>query len=847
MGSASSLLDENKSNYIKGQVDEKFKEFAPIYRKQYSLAYLSQIQNELEQRKEEQTHLLKQRASPEPGKVLYEEHVLCFYGSRKWKDRYIVVRANYVLECYESYKRFLKGSPPQHRLMPTGGTILTTEEKYMEMINQCCPCTNNRQDDFAPRVADMPGEFPVYLRLPYRRDFYFCFRDEDAQVDFISILSDCVRHQNKDFLKKKTCEVKAFLKAIQLYRQEKGQYESWDMLIGSDVRGLANLFMEDSMPFLEKELEPCLKSKRADKRRVWFATVEATYFLLQEHLFGRMKTLKQQCQEMVKQQDGLMRSHMDQITSSRAFLESKLRAMVTEPATKYCTEQVQPFLPAILEEVMGPISQGFTEARDLSESMMEQLCQDFQDVEQKEELRQALFKMSRANFQSSYEKVNGLADHVQELQQTFNYCIKGLVDSTQTELKQLMENTEYTFELLVRKALEDPSASLSMAMLKASNRVLKQFDYDSSTVRKRILQEALINITLPSIKKHLAPSFKEELPKFEQYIFADYTNFINVENVYEDIIQEILEKDVSMVVKEAASKKKFNLFSESKYNFSMSSLSFTPPGSAPSSPGHLNTSSSLRTPMPPSPLLGNPLTANQSVTVHASERGALNQALPIMGKINKGENKTLSDDVFVTDETSTLETSAVTKPELTTNAMEALFSSTPIIKVTEAGKSAGSSNLPTGDDATSSDFANEPTVVVNPICMKTSGSTDEPVETEDNSEEMTEDSSNDSVRIKPLIHVESTYPNSVCLSIQDAEDRDIYKEITGKQIMDLSEKASESQSLPNLEDEPRPLDCVKEIRDLVVEVIEIEDVVQTSKDNGEKAQVQMFNEQDAVV
>ncbi len=25
------------------------------------------------------------------------------------------------------------------------------------------------------------------------------------------------------------------------------------------------------MPFLEKELEPCLKSKRADKRRVWFA------------------------------------------------------------------------------------------------------------------------------------------------------------------------------------------------------------------------------------------------------------------------------------------------------------------------------------------------------------------------------------------------------------------------------------------------------------------------------------------------------------------------------------------------------------------------------------------------
>ncbi len=45
------------------------------------------------------------QATPEPGRVLYEENVQCFDdSSRKWKDRYIVIRANYVLECYESYK-----------------------------------------------------------------------------------------------------------------------------------------------------------------------------------------------------------------------------------------------------------------------------------------------------------------------------------------------------------------------------------------------------------------------------------------------------------------------------------------------------------------------------------------------------------------------------------------------------------------------------------------------------------------------------------------------------------------------------------------------------------------------
>lgn len=39
-----------------------------------------------------------------------------------------------------------------------------------------------------------------------------------------------------DFLKKKTYEVQAFIKAVQLYRQDKGYYEPWDMLIGNDVQ-----------------------------------------------------------------------------------------------------------------------------------------------------------------------------------------------------------------------------------------------------------------------------------------------------------------------------------------------------------------------------------------------------------------------------------------------------------------------------------------------------------------------------------------------------------------------------------------------------------------------------------
>lgn len=53
------------------------------------------------------------------------------------------------------------------------------------------------KEDVAPPLAAMPGPFPLYLRLPYRRDCYFCFKQEAKRRGFASVLSDCIRHQNQ--------------------------------------------------------------------------------------------------------------------------------------------------------------------------------------------------------------------------------------------------------------------------------------------------------------------------------------------------------------------------------------------------------------------------------------------------------------------------------------------------------------------------------------------------------------------------------------------------------------------------------------------------------------------------
>ncbi|XP_038854728.1 protein Niban 1 [Salvelinus namaycush] len=573
--SPSSLLDEHGSNYIRGCAEAELKEFGPHYRTQYSVVFFSQVQDELQQPKEKIKQLLKQRGPPEAGEVLYEEQVLHFEATR-WEERYVVVRGNYCLECHSSFETFVKGVPPRHKLLPTGGTVLTTEEKYMAMVDKCFPVseTNNVNEKFAPPIIGMPGQFPVYLRLPYRRDYYFCFRQDARQAEFLSILSDCIRHQNQDFLKKKTVEVQAFLKAVHLYRQEKGSYDSWKMLIGSDVRVLANLVMEELLPSLEKDMLPHLKARKTERKRVWFATVEAAYILVQECLFEGMSALKEECRKAAHQQEVLIRSDMDQILNSRTYLEGKLRASVLEPAEKFCSEGVQPYLASVLEELMGPISSGFQEARLLSDSQMDQLCQDFQEGGVTNELKQALAKLSRPNLLSCYQRINSLHDQLHDLQERFGFSnISSLVHSTQIDLQQLVENAAYTFHLLLYKDIEDNPGNACSAMEKSRHKVLKQYDYDSSTARKRIFHAALVGITLPHIKKTLAPTYKTALQGLKQLIYADYSNFVHVHNIYEGILLQSLDKEVIKVVEEAARLKKHNLFTDTRDFLSQSSSS----------------------------------------------------------------------------------------------------------------------------------------------------------------------------------------------------------------------------------------------------------------------------------
>uniref|UniRef100_A0A8C0IC17 Niban apoptosis regulator 1 n=1 Tax=Bubo bubo TaxID=30461 RepID=A0A8C0IC17_BUBBB len=591
-GEANSILEK----WIWGKTEAVIKNFSPHYRRQYAVAFCKHVQDELEQHRDSQSRFLKTKPPAEAGTVLYEAELLHFAEDlKKWKDRYVVIKNDYTVDCFETKEAYQKGASPKYHVLPAGGKVLTSEEDYNLLSDKHFPDpVGSSEKDVAQAFVQLPREFPVYLWQPFARHSCYCFPEPEAQRQFSAVLGDCVRHSNHDFLKQTTYEVEAFLEAIQFFRQEKGHYGTWEMITGNEKEILSNLVMEELLPNLQTMILPKMKGKRNDRKRAWFGIVEETYGLVQQQVAEGLSTLKDECRDFAKTLEGTIRSDMDQILNSKNFLAGKIKATVSEPAQKCCTENIQPFLTSILEELMGPVSSGFTEVRSLFDKEVNEIIQDFQKTNDITKLKENVDQLMNLPFNSvkmepCYLKVNLLQELLQDLKSRFKvYHIDFVIQRTQNFMQELMENAVYTFEQLFSPSRQADSAKVATTIEKVKLRVLKQYDYDSSTIRKKIFQEALVQITLPTMQKTLASTCKPELQKYEQYIFADYTSVIQVENVYEEILYQTLLEETLKVIKEAAIMKKHNLF-EDNLNLPCESVSSltdlkTPSGSAQTTP-----------------------------------------------------------------------------------------------------------------------------------------------------------------------------------------------------------------------------------------------------------------------
>ncbi|KAF6715366.1 Niban-like protein 1 [Oryzias melastigma] len=562
----SSHLDESRRGMITAQTRDVMKQFGKLYEQQYAVALFNSVRYEIEGGGGTQPQLLH-RKDPLAGHCIFSGSLYQYLEeTRKWRSRFVSVANSYALSLYENQAAHDRGLQSRVTINCAGYKVLSSMEEYMDLINNSLP-------DVKAKVGTSPfikldNKFPLILWHPYARHHCFCVMTEKEQKKWLAVLRDCVRHSNNGLPEDCIVQTPAFTDSVRLYRQAKGHYGTWDMMCGAPPQILANLVMETLHPQLRHVIGPRLKGKMQQRQRNWMLICAAAYKQVLAQTSSQYEALTEACEAQRAQLDARLRTDMDQIITSKEHITNKIRALVLPKAEELLRTSIQPYINSILEALMEPTSRGFSEVRDVFFKELVEISKNSLNGGGKEKVGEQLERLSMLAFhpvkmQSCYEKMEQL--NLEGLQQRFDVSSPSVfISRAQILMREQMDNAVYTFEQLLQQALgAQGQDDVCKSIQKCQDRVLKKYDYDSSTVRKKFFREALLQIIIPYMLQQLAPACTPELPRFQELIFEDLSRFLLVENMYEEVVLQSVTKEIMMAVKEAAVQRKHNLYRDS--------------------------------------------------------------------------------------------------------------------------------------------------------------------------------------------------------------------------------------------------------------------------------------------
>lgn len=562
----SSHLDEGKREIITARTGKVIAEFGRLYEQQYAVALFNKVRFDVEGGGTPQPQLLH-RKIPLENKAIFSGSLFQYLEeNKKWRNHFLSIPDSHDVKYYDSKASHDRLLHPKGTINCAGYKVLTSMEQYLNLISNSLPGVKAKVGSSPFLKCATP--YPLIMWHPYARHYYFCVTTEKEQQKWYMVLQDCVRHSNNGLSDEKKVQTPAFTNAVRLYRQAQGQYGTWEMMCGAPSQILSNLVMEGLLSELRDLISPRLKGKLHERQRNWILISDAVYSLVQAQCQTQYEAVLQKCEANRSSLEASIRTDMDQIITSKEHVTNKIRAVVLPKAEKLLKVSIQPYISSILEALLEPTSRGFFEVREVFFRELVDMSKNVLNEGTKEMVAQHMEKISMLAFHpvkmcSCYEKVMQLS--LEGLDQRFDISSPSVfIQRVQILMREQMDNAVYTFEQILHQSLESQGGEdLCKTIQRCQDRVIKKFDYDSSTVRKCFFREALLQIFIPYILKQLNPCFVSELPRFEELIFEDFSHFILVENIFEEVVLQSVMKDIIMAVKEAAVQRRHNLYRDS--------------------------------------------------------------------------------------------------------------------------------------------------------------------------------------------------------------------------------------------------------------------------------------------
>ncbi|XP_051898116.1 protein Niban 1-like isoform X2 [Pristis pectinata] len=513
----SAQLDNRMRDYLRGRADGLLNDMLPHCRRQYAAAFLTKVWNELEPQASQGTQLLQSKEPKDTDQVISSGYIMQYMeNKKKWKERYFVMKASYNLDCFESKEAHQRGLKPDGSVHLSGYISLSSASDYREMLHQSWPIFN----------------------VLFGRDSF---------------------------------EVRAFLEAVRVYREQKGRYGICDLYLGSETEILSNLVMEDLCPVLESQLIPHIRGAESKRKQTWLKLLGEMYAVVETQVSAEFRALLGENEEQRQRLERTIRPDFNQILAAKKQLMEKIQASLGERVRCFCREQVRPQLGPVQDAVAGSMGAVLGETRRLFSEEVSEVINKVKSGGDTSSLAQVCSQLQvlphhSVQMHHCYKKTEELERYLSKVGPQFTFCgSRFLIQRAQNIVQQLMEDAVYTFQHMVASMQPSIGHPAETSQLLDNTRVLvlKKFGSDSNAAGRQFVQDALLELFLPFVLKTLEPVCKPELPAYEAYLSADDEGVIQIESTYKELVLHIVSEEINKAMKENSTRPKFSLYNES--------------------------------------------------------------------------------------------------------------------------------------------------------------------------------------------------------------------------------------------------------------------------------------------
>ncbi|XP_015425065.1 PREDICTED: niban-like protein 2 [Myotis davidii] len=572
-GRPSSPLDKRQQQHLRDQVEALLRDFLPQYREQLAASVLQQISRELVPQEPAECQLLHSKKLPR-----VREHrgpLSQLWGHPpQWQPVFCVLRGNGHLEWFSHREEYENGGRPLGSAALTGYTVLTSQREYLHLLDTLCPDSSGDHTQEEPDpLLETPVSLPLFLQHPFRRHLCFSAATAEAQRAWRLALQGGIRLRGTVLQRSQAPAARAFLEAVRLYRQHRGHFGHDDMTLGSDAelwRGPEALAVARLSRVAQSDGRGAPTRLRYNVSRTGIRTRPS------RHRFSADPTALEAKPRFSGKWGGAgaqsafrpphpaePRASQDPACGARGKRDPGQclpPSAEVQGALECCLRRrVDAQLPRVTQTLLDMVEAALAAVQTLLAQGMDRLGRHLRGNPSGARLRKEVYSFGEMPWdpelmQACYREAERGRGRLEQLVVQFGFLgARSLVFGAQDLAQQLMADAVATFLQLadqcLTRALDCNQAAQQLE--KVRGRVLKKFQSDSGSARRRFVRGWQLCIFLPFVLSQLEPRCKAELLELEGDVLAVGSPALTIEGIYEDVIRGVLRQRIDGELKKA--------------------------------------------------------------------------------------------------------------------------------------------------------------------------------------------------------------------------------------------------------------------------------------------------------